>query len=546
MSEEYCQNKSNFTQSLFEDLVPNSGKYRDIRQSIVNENYFFDHTTIRSLAKGHFTARGLRRSDELRCTVHAFLKSDIRKISTLHSIVDEITVMRHLAHPFISQIHDSWSDADNIYLSLDVCERDLGQILSEEYDTGMPLQHVHHILLMLVDVLGYMHNANFSHGDLRPGSISAALGPDGTYAIKLMNFSSALRVEEGSDDFPTGLQGAVTYAPPEVFTSDRPYDPMRADVWALGCLLNEMILGEDAFHAHWKQQFDGLDSLDVFTIVPDRDKFFGGLDVAKEICQLLGKESGCRELIGECLHIQPQLRPSVENIVQITKGRWSTSDILARQNRTQAAPNRTRGLRRRIVEDTFSECSEDEVNPLVSKGQIAAAWDDLELKISDWKGNALVTDPIFNLDSLMSLDSEAEMKTFIPGRILIVDDDKGIHKFLKRRLLSQLMVSIDVASSAVDGLSRLKNHPYSLIITDLSMPGTDGYEFALKIKNHEKKSGLKRTHVYSLSSTQPEKIKAQEERLDYRFDAHVSKPVDIPELIGNIKRSCLPKRQRIN
>jgi len=60
--------------------------------------------------------------------------------------------------------------------------------------------------------------------------------------------------------------------------------------------------------------------------------------------------------------------------------------------------------------------------------------------------------------------------------VLIVDDDEGILKALKR-LLKDLQVSVITATSGDEGLELLQQHRVSVIIADQRMPGLSGVEF---------------------------------------------------------------------
>lgn len=60
--------------------------------------------------------------------------------------------------------------------------------------------------------------------------------------------------------------------------------------------------------------------------------------------------------------------------------------------------------------------------------------------------------------------------------VLIVDDEEGILKALKR-LLANLQVNVLAATSGQEALNLLKNQPVSLIISDQRMPNMTGVEF---------------------------------------------------------------------
>ena len=66
-------------------------------------------------------------------------------------------------------------------------------------------------------------------------------------------------------------------------------------------------------------------------------------------------------------------------------------------------------------------------------------------------------------------------------RILIVEDDRTMRKLLRRQLGS-LGCQIDLACDGDEGLSLWQLNNYDLVLTDFSMPGMNGFEFASRIR----------------------------------------------------------------
>mgnify|MGYP005835672631 FL=1 len=71
-----------------------------------------------------------------------------------------------------------------------------------------------------------------------------------------------------------------------------------------------------------------------------------------------------------------------------------------------------------------------------------------------------------------------------PARILVVDDELGIREGC-RRALSGLGHHVDVAADGEEGLRRVLEKRYDLILLDVRMPGISGMELLAKIRAHD-------------------------------------------------------------
>jgi DNA-binding response OmpR family regulator len=66
-------------------------------------------------------------------------------------------------------------------------------------------------------------------------------------------------------------------------------------------------------------------------------------------------------------------------------------------------------------------------------------------------------------------------------RVLVVDDDAAVRNLLARLLAMQGLV-VDMASDGTTALGLLEQHPYTLLITDLEMPGLSGVDLILEVR----------------------------------------------------------------
>lgn len=109
-------------------------------------------------------------------------------------------------------------------------------------------------------------------------------------------------------------------------------------------------------------------------------------------------------------------------------------------------------------------------------------------------------------------------------RILIIEDSLDTLEALRRLLLRRECLVI-TAQSAEQGLDLAKKERPEIIISDLNLPGMDGYQFMRTLK---KDPNFKEIIAVSVSGQGQEQDVASS--LDAGFNAHLLKPIDIRKL----------------
>ena len=89
-------------------------------------------------------------------------------------------------------------------------------------------------------------------------------------------------------------------------------------------------------------------------------------------------------------------------------------------------------------------------------------------------------------------------------RILIVEDSL-ITREMEKNVLEAAGYDVEVAKDGVEGLSRVENEDYDLIITDIEMPGLDGLQLTKKIKQDEKRKEMPVIIMSTLASEEDKK-----------------------------------------
>ena len=112
-------------------------------------------------------------------------------------------------------------------------------------------------------------------------------------------------------------------------------------------------------------------------------------------------------------------------------------------------------------------------------------------------------------------------------RILLVEDDKGIVRFVKKGLLENSF-SVDVATNGEEGVDSALHRQYDLIVLDILLPKIDGREVLKKIRSMDIQ-----TPVIFLTAKDSEADIVH--GLNLGADDYLTKPFSFNELLARIQ-----------
>jgi serine/threonine protein kinase len=153
---------------------------------------------------------------------------------------NEAIAAAKLTHPGIVATYDTGDDDGTAYIVMELVEGKTLRRLIDERGT-LPVRDAVDISTQVADALEHAHRQGLVHRDIKPANV--LVQPDGR--VKVTDFGIAKAA--GSDDLTrTGhVVGTARYLAPEQVNS-QPVDS-RADVYALGLLLYEMLAGKAPF-----------------------------------------------------------------------------------------------------------------------------------------------------------------------------------------------------------------------------------------------------------------------------------------------------------
>ncbi|XP_019378201.1 PREDICTED: serine/threonine-protein kinase 36 isoform X2 [Gavialis gangeticus] len=180
-----------------------------------------------------------RRKHSAQVVALKFIPKLGRSEKELRNLQREIEIMRGLHHPNIVQMLDSFETDKEVVVVTDYAEGELFQILED--DGSLPEEQVQAIAAQLVSALYYLHSHRILHRDMKPQNI--LLGKGGV--IKLCDFGFA-RAMSIHTLVLTSIKGTPLYMAPEL-VQEQPYDH-AADLWSMGCILYELLVGAPPFY----------------------------------------------------------------------------------------------------------------------------------------------------------------------------------------------------------------------------------------------------------------------------------------------------------
>lgn len=119
-------------------------------------------------------------------------------------------------------------------------------------------------------------------------------------------------------------------------------------------------------------------------------------------------------------------------------------------------------------------------------------------------------------------------------RILVVEDNPVNQMVMKAILRKWKNTTFDTAINGLEGIEKLKNGKFDLILMDLQMPEMDGYEATIAIRKGESGDMYKSIPIIAVTADATEKAKMKVKKVG--MDEYITKPVDQEELYSKVKK----------
>jgi PAS domain S-box-containing protein len=127
-------------------------------------------------------------------------------------------------------------------------------------------------------------------------------------------------------------------------------------------------------------------------------------------------------------------------------------------------------------------------------------------------------------------DRAEECPPSLEGLHILVLDDEGDTREVVAAILGKCGAHVLGAASAPEALDALGDGAFDLILSDIGMPGVDGYEFIRRVRARERESGARPIPAIALTAYAHEEDRLKAFRAG--FQMHITKPVEPGELVA--------------
>ena len=157
----------------------------------------------------------------------------------------EYSFLKNISCPSIVHVTGAAEDKNNFYMEMEYCPSgDLSHCLWPNKGTNYLEKVIKTVSVQLLLGLKTLHQKGIIHCNLKPSNIII----DEFGNVKICDFKKALNVNEMTMNDIRKNKTAMTpcYTAPELFSDNGIYS-FKTDLWALGCIMYEMALGQVPF-----------------------------------------------------------------------------------------------------------------------------------------------------------------------------------------------------------------------------------------------------------------------------------------------------------
>ena len=118
---------------------------------------------------------------------------------------------------------------------------------------------------------------------------------------------------------------------------------------------------------------------------------------------------------------------------------------------------------------------------------------------------------------------------------LVVEDNVSMLEFIIRILEERgaLVIGVRSARAALEALTAPQGIAFNVLVSDIGLPGVDGYELIRRVRGD---LSMPPQRLAAIAVTAFGRKEDRQHALDAGFQAHVSKPYEVNQLVSIVRR----------
>jgi serine/threonine protein kinase len=224
-------------------------------------------------------------------------KTNVVEMKQVRNIVRERDIVASLQHPNVLRLYSTFQDADCLYMMLELVNG--GELYRLMHGDGseenpLPRQQARFYAAQVISVYEHIHQRGLIYRDLKPENLLVTAHG----YLKVVDWGFAKDLGGSADKTTFTMCGTLEYLAPEALNGSG--HGQMADLWSLGALLYEMLVGYSPFVGD-----------DVNDKIATTQRILeGSLEWPEELMQKPSQE-------GSGGHIDPAMRSLVEGLLTV-------------------------------------------------------------------------------------------------------------------------------------------------------------------------------------------------------------------------------------
>ena len=232
---------------------------------MIVDNYILE----KCIGKGSFGEVYLttKKDSNQKFATKKFEREEIEKTEAMKYLKNEIIILQNLKHPNIVKFEDVKKTKKHFYIVMEYCNGgELSKALEkyqEKYGKPFSQEIVQHLMKQIIDAFKYIHGLKIIHRDIKLDNILLNFDTEKDKenlnmmkaTAKIIDFGFACRISKKGLQYST-LGSPINMDPIILKKLNTPgrkarqlgYD-QKADIWSLGTICYEMLIGRPAFDA---------------------------------------------------------------------------------------------------------------------------------------------------------------------------------------------------------------------------------------------------------------------------------------------------------